>query len=160
MIYIVDQTSVGRGSEENLDDFTIRIGSTAEISEAGFTAVQLYDEYPQSVNHTQWPGSGLKGDPIFDAFEDTFIPLTSNTTAQQTSMRKSGCEMLRLIGSSFLVSHSIGSVHPILLSNDCPELIAGSINLDPDIIPFEDFTGTGMAMESGRLWGFADVALS
>lgn len=160
LVYLIDQTSVGRGSEEDLDDFVIRIGSTAEISEMGFTAPQLWDEYPQSLNHTQWPGSGLKGDPIFDAFEDTFIPLTSNNTAQQDSMRVSGCQLLELIGSSFLVSHSIGSVFPILLSNDCPDLIAGSINLDPDIIPFEDFTGTGMAMSSQRLWGFADVPLT
>lgn len=137
----------------------LRIGSTAEISERGFTVPEDSDLYPQSQLHTQWPGSGLKGDPIFDAFEDTFIPLTSNKTAQQTSMRKSGCEMLRLIGSSFLVSHSIGSVFPILLSNDCPEHVAGSINLDPNIIPFEDFTGTGMTMQSERPWGFSDVPL-
>lgn len=138
----------------------MRIGSTAEISEVGFTAPELTGDYPQSVNHTQWPGTGLRGDPVFDAFEDTFIPLTSNATAQQDSMRRSGCELLRLVGSSFLVSHSIGSVFPVLLSNDCPELIAGSINLDPDIVPFEDFTGTGMAMSPGRLWGFADVPLT
>lgn len=159
LVYLVDQTSVGRGSEENLDGFEMRIGSTAEISEVGFTAPQDWDQYPQSLNHTQWPGSGLKGDPVFDAFQDTFIPLTSNKTAQQESMRKSGCQLLELIGSSFLVSHSIGSVFPILLSNDCPHLIAGSINLDPDIIPFQDFTGTGMEMSSERLWGFADVPL-
>lgn len=160
LVYLIDQTSVGRGSEENLDDFVIRIGSTAEISEAGFTVPEIDDFYPQSVNHTQWPGTGLKGDPIFDAFEDAFIPLTSNNTGQQTSMRQSGCKLLALIGSSFLVSHSIGSVFPILLSNDCPDLIAGSINLDPDIVPFEDFTSTGMAMSSDRLWGFTDVALT
>lgn len=160
LIYLIDQTSVGRGSEENLNDFVMRIGSTAEISEAGFTVPELWDEYPQSQNHTQWPGSGLKGDPVFDAFQNTFIPLTSDFQIQQNSMRRSGCEMLRLIGSSFLVSHSIGSVFPILLSNDCPEFIAGSINLDPDIIPFEDFTDAGMAKQSERAWGFADVALS
>lgn len=160
-MYLIDQTSVGRGSEENLDDFVLRIGSTAEISEAGFTVPEITDDYPQSVNHTQWPGTGRKGDPVFDAFQDAFIPLTSNKTAQQDSMRRSGCELLGLIGSSsFLVSHSIGSVFPILLSNDCPELVAGSINLDPDIVPFEDFTGTGMAMSSERLWGFTDVPLT
>lgn len=159
-MYLIDQTSVGRGSENNLADFVMKASLTAEISEMGFTAPQLWDLYPQSQNHTQWPGSGLKGDPIFDAFQDTLIPLTSNSTAQQDSMRVSGCQLLDLIGSSFLVSHSIGSVFPILLSNDCPDLIAGSINLDPDIVPFEDFTGAGMAMTSQRLWGFADVPLT
>lgn len=160
-MYLLDQTSVGRGSEEDLASFPSRIGSTAEISEAGFTVPQITDWYPQSQNHTQWPGTGLKGDPIFDAFQDTFIPLTSNSTAQQLSMRASGCELLRLVGgSSFLVSHSIGSVHPILLSDECPQWIAGSINLDPDTVPFEDFTGTAMAMSPERLWGFADTPLT
>lgn len=107
----------------------------------------------------EWPGPGVKGDPVFDAFESTFIPLTSNATSQQESMRVSGCAMLRLIGPSFLVSHSIGSVFPILLSNDCPELIAGSINLDPDTVPFEDFTSTGMAWSAARPWGLTDVSL-
>lgn len=160
LVYLLDQTSVGRASEENLDDFVLRIGSTAEISEAGFTVPEMEAQYPQSINHTQWPGTGRKGDPVFDAFQDAFIPLTSNKTAQQNSMRRSGCTLLGLIGSSFLVSHSIGAVFPILLSNDCPQWIAGSINLDPDIIPFEDFTGPGMAMSSDRLWGFADVPLT
>ncbi|CAN8101700.1 unnamed protein product [Discula destructiva] len=160
MVYLIDQTSVGRSSEENTEDFIMRIGSTAEISEAGLTVPEIEDDYPQSANHMQWPGTGQKSDPIFDAFEDAFIPLTSNKTAQQDSMRKSGCRLLDLIGSSFLVSHSIGSVFPILLSNDCPELIDGSINLDPDIIPFEDFTGTETAMSSERLWGFSDVCLT
>lgn len=101
----------------------MRIGSAAEISEAGFTAPELWDEYPQSLNHTQWPGTGLKGDSTFDVLGDSFIPLTSNNTAQQQSMRRSGCQLLGMVGSSVLVSHSIGSVFPILLSNDGPDLI-------------------------------------
>lgn len=160
LVYLVDHTSVGRASEENLNDFVLRIGSTAEISENGFTVPEVKVEYPQSVNHTQWPGTGLRDDPAFDAFESTFIPLTSNKTAQQQSMRKSGCQLLELIGSSFLVSHSSGAVVPILLSNDCPQFIAGSINLDPNIVPFEDFTSTGMVRASSRLWGFTDVPLT
>ncbi|KAG9745114.1 alpha/beta-hydrolase, partial [Aureobasidium melanogenum] len=130
-VYIVDQTSVGRGSAEDLNDYVMRIGSTAEITEKGFTAPELTDAYPQSQQHTQWPGSGLKGDPIFDAFESTFIPLTSNLTVQELSMRSSGCQLLSLIGPSFLISHSIGALHPLLLSNDCPSLVAGNVNLEP-----------------------------
>lgn len=77
-------------------------------------------------------------------------------------MRASGCEMLRLIGKqSFLVSHSIGAMHPLLLSNDCPEYIAGSINLDPSTIPFGNYEGDeGMNWFSERLWGFSDTPLT
>lgn len=161
-VYLLDQTSVGRGSEEDQTDFVMRIGSTAEISEKGFTAPQITDAYPQSQNHTQWPGTGLQGDPVFDAFESTFIPLTSNTTAQELSMRASGCALLQLVGSSFLVSHSIGAIHPILLSNDCPDLVAGNINLEPATIPFQSYTGnatSSVGWSSARPWGLTTTAI-
>ncbi|KAF2087650.1 alpha/beta-hydrolase [Saccharata proteae CBS 121410] len=161
-VYIIDQTSVGRGTEEDLDDFPMKIGSTAEISERGYTAPQLTDAYPQSQFHTQWPGTGLRGDPYFDAFESTILPLTSNLTAQELSMRSSGCTLLSLIGPSFLISHSIGSLHPVLLSNDCPSLVAGNINLDGATIPFQSYTGNStspVGRTLNRPWGLTNTRI-
>ncbi|CAD6445112.1 95f3bf77-9847-4956-b62c-04ac4d009df1 [Sclerotinia trifoliorum] len=140
-VYVVDQTSVGRGTQEDLVGYPLRIGSTANISEAGFTAPQIANAYPQSQLHTQWPGTGLRGDPIFDAFESGFMPLTNNNTRQEISMRAAGCELLQLIGPSFLVSHSIGAIHPIVISDECPDLVLGNVNLEPGNIPFESYTG-------------------
>jgi len=51
-------------------------------------------------------------------------------------MRASGCALLSLFGRSYLISHSIGAIHPILLSNQCPDLVAGNINLETATIPF------------------------
>ncbi|KAL1615316.1 hypothetical protein SLS54_009097 [Diplodia seriata] len=164
-VYIVDQTSVGRGSEEDLTDFPMRIGSTAEISEDGFTAPEQANLYPQSQLHTQWPGTGLKSDPTFDAFESTFIPLTTNLTAQELSMRRSGCALLALLATpAFLVSHSIGALHPLLLSNDCPALVAGSVNLEPANTPFTSYLGNASVPGTGssrtRPWGLANTRLT
>ncbi|KAG9531197.1 alpha/beta-hydrolase, partial [Aureobasidium melanogenum] len=159
-VYIVDQTSVGRGSAEDLNDYVMRIGSTTEITEKGFTAPELTNAYPQSQQHTQWPGSGLKGDPIFDAFESTFVPLTSNLTVQELSMRSSGCQLLSLIGPSFLISHSIGALHALLLSNDCPSLVAGNVNLEPGNIPFQSYVGnatSSVGRTSARPWGMTNT---
>ncbi|PQE21158.1 hypothetical protein CJF31_00010749 [Rutstroemia sp. NJR-2017a BVV2] len=141
MVYIVDQTSVGRGTQNDLTGYPLRIGSTANISEVGFTAPETANAYPQSQLHNQWPGSGLRGDATFDAFESGFIPLTTNNTRQEISMRAAGCQLLQLIGPSFLVSHSIGAVHPIVISDECPDLVLGSANLEPGNIPFESYTG-------------------
>lgn len=159
-VYVVDQTSVGRGSQADLTGYPLRIGSTANISEVqyifhchwynrdlpfveqvGFTAPEIADAYPQSQNHTQWPGTGLRGDPIFDAFESGFIPLTNNNTRQEISMRAAGCKLLQLIGPSFLISHSIGAIHPIVISDECPDLVLGNVNIEPGNIPFESYTG-------------------
>ncbi|KAB8291619.1 hypothetical protein EYC80_006419 [Monilinia laxa] len=140
-VYVVDQTSVGRGSQPDLTGYPLRIGSTANISEVGFTAPEIANAYPQSQNHTQWPGTGLRGDPIFDAFESGFIPLTNNNTRQEISMRAAGCKLLQLIGPSFLISHSIGAIHPIVISDECPDLVLGNVNIEPGNIPFESYTG-------------------
>ncbi|KAL1651894.1 hypothetical protein SLS58_000017 [Diplodia intermedia] len=159
-VYLLDQTSVGRATEEDLDHFPMRWGSTAEISQKGFTAPELTNAYPQSQNHTQWPGTGLRGDPYFDAFQASILPLTTNLTAQELSMRASGCALLELIGSSYLVSHSIGALHPILLSNDCPDLVAGNINLDPTTIPFQSYTGnttSAVGRTDARPWGLTNT---
>ncbi|CAL8584003.1 hypothetical protein XPA_009613 [Xanthoria parietina] len=162
-VYIIDQTSVGRSTQEDLAGYPLRIGATAEIAQIGFTAPELTNPYPQSQLHTQWPGKGTIGDPIFEAFVAQFIPLTSNLTRQELSMRASGCELLSLIGPSYLISHSIGALHPILLSDQCPQLVAGNINVEPTTIPFQSFTGSANS-SSGRTparpWGLTNTRIT
>jgi hypothetical protein len=55
-VYIVDQTSVGRSSQQDFPRYPLRIGSTAEIAQNAFTAPETINAYPQSQLHTQWPG--------------------------------------------------------------------------------------------------------
>ncbi|KAI4189305.1 MAG: hypothetical protein LQ348_003814 [Seirophora lacunosa] len=162
-VYIVDQTSVGRATQEDLPGYPLRIGATAEIAERGFTTPEITNPYPQSQLHTQWPGTGRIGDPIFDAFAAQFIPLTSNLTRQELSMRASGCELLTLIGRSYLISHSIGALHPILLSDACPALVAGNINLEPATIPFQSYTGnatSSVGRTPNRPWGLTNTPIT
>ncbi|XMA20213.1 hypothetical protein WAI453_013004 [Rhynchosporium graminicola] len=141
LVYIVDQTSVGRGTQNDIPGYPLRFGSTTNITEVGFTSPESTNAYPQSQLHTKWPGTGAVGDATFDAFQASFIPLTSNSTRQELSMRASGCKLLSLIGPSFLIAHSIGSIHPILLADQCPELVVGSVNLEPGNIPFQSYVG-------------------
>lgn len=76
-------------------------------------------------------------------------------------MRASGCALLELIGPSFLISHSIGTLHPITLSNDCPALVAGNINIEPDTVPFEDYTSTVFPNRvATRPWGLTNTHLT
>ncbi|GME65273.1 hypothetical protein GTA08_BOTSDO11924 [Neofusicoccum parvum] len=164
-VYVIDQTSVGRGTENNLAEFPLIIGGTAEGSERGYTAPELMNAYPQSQNHTQWPGNGTRGDPIFDAFESTILPRTSNLTAQELSMRASGCALLAQLGTpAFLITHSIGALYGILLSNDCPALVAGNVALEPGNIPFQSYYGNASAPAVGRTaarpWGLTTTPLA
>lgn len=162
-VYVIEQTSVGRGAENDFTNFPLIAGGAAENSEKGYTAPERLNAYPQSQNHTQWPGNGTLGDPIFDAFQSTFLPRTSNQTAQELSMRRAGCALLRLLARpSFLVTHSIGALYGTLLSNDCPGLVAGNVALEPGNIPFQNYYGNAtdpVGRTAARPYGLATTPL-
>ena len=126
--------------------------------------MQDYNDYPQAKLHTQWPGTGREGDPAFEALANLAIPLTTNNDRLESSMRKAGCILLSIIGKSFLISHSIGAIHPILLSDQCPDLIAGNLNLEPTTVPFESIVGGPSSPNAGRVpnrkWGLTNTPLT
>lgn len=164
LVYIIDITSNGRSSQEDIASFPTRIGSTDFIHENSFTAPELSLPYPQAAGHDQFPGNGTRGDPIFDAFFAAAIPLTSNTTSQELSMRSAGCALLELIGRpSYVISHSNGAVYSVLMSDECPSLIAGNVNLEPGNVPFQSLIGNSTVPSVGftrsRPWGLANTKL-
>ena len=66
-MYVVDQAARGRSLYIPQVDGTL--GSNVALTEEQmYTATQLFDLWPQAHLHTQWPGPGLIGDPVFDAF--------------------------------------------------------------------------------------------
>ncbi|KAI0170208.1 Alpha/Beta hydrolase protein [Pestalotiopsis sp. NC0098] len=159
VVYLVDSNSIGRSSENDLASFSMVAGTSNENVEIGFTAVELYNYYPQAALHTQWPGSGRNGDPVFDNFKKSFIPLTSSYAAQETAMRRSGCQLLSLLGASaYIISHSLGSRFPILMSNDCPQYIAASINIEAASVPFWSY-GYGLGGSPSTPYGFTWTAV-
>ncbi|KAK8199774.1 Alpha/Beta hydrolase protein [Phyllosticta capitalensis] len=149
-VYILDITSVGRSAQPQFSVFPMKIGSTDNITRNDYTAPELIDPYPQSQNHTQWPGTGVRGDPYFDAFMAAMIPLTSNATRLELTMRKNGCQLLEMIGSSFVVSHSAGSTYATLLSDECPSLVKASVNIEPGNTPFQSLVGNSTVPAVGR----------
>ena len=163
-IYLLDQTSAGRSTQPNLATYPIQGIQSVEGILRGFTRMEDYNDYPQAKLHTQWPGTGRIGDPTFDAISGLSLPTTTNSQAQDTSMRHAGCALLSIIGKSFLISHSIGAAFPILLSDECPDLIAGNVNLEPTTIPFETIIGPPTSPGSGRIatrkWGLANTPLT
>ena len=55
MVYLIDQTSIGRASQRDFAGYPLRIGSTAEIAEGGFSVPEKTNAYPQSQLYNQWP---------------------------------------------------------------------------------------------------------
>lgn len=163
-VYIVDITANGRSGQNDISKYPLRLGSTVSIHEDGFTAPEILNAYPQSQGHDQWPGNGTQGDPVFDAFFASTVPLTSNRTAQELSMRAAGCRLLSLIGQSFLVGHSAGATYSALMSDECPEQVRATINLEPGNIPFQSLIGNATVPSVGRTrsrpWGLTNTPLT
>ena len=68
-----------------------------------------------------------------------------------------------MIGPSYIISHSIGALHPILLSDECPELVAGNINVEPATIPFQSYTGnatSAVGRTPARPWGLTSTRIT
>ena len=48
-----------------------------------FVAPERYNRWPQARLHTQWPGNGAPGDPVFDQFYASQMPSIQDFTLQQ-----------------------------------------------------------------------------
>ncbi|KAK7539260.1 Alpha/Beta hydrolase protein [Phyllosticta citribraziliensis] len=161
-VYLLDTQGVGRSSENDISSFPLTPGSTIEEVEKGYTAPETANLYPTAKNHNKWPGSGLRGDPIFEAFAGSIIPVTTNNVALENAVRVAGCKLLSIIGPAFVLAHSFGSFAPILWSNDCPQFLLGSINLEPANTPFQLFASldpTKLGSFPTRPWGLVNTRL-
>jgi hypothetical protein len=149
-VYIVDIAANGRSGQQLLSKYPLRIGSTDIINEQGFTAPQDFDQYPQADLHTQWPGNGSRGDPVFDAFTAANVPISSSNVNVENAMRTSGCQLLSMIGQSYTVCHSAGCTYTAIWSDACPDLLRANINIEPGNIPFTSLIGNTTANGVGR----------
>lgn len=157
-VYLVDFNSVGRSAAVDPATFPAAAITSVEGLETGFTAVGELGAYPQARLHTQWPGTGKRGDAAFEQFRREPLPYTSNTTALETAVRRSGCALLALLGPSYVVNHSMGGVAGILLSNDCPEHVAANVNLESSTVPFS-WPNPGLGSTRTRAWGLTSTPL-
>lgn len=163
-VYLLDVIGNGRSVQNDLADYTLKIGSTDNITQNGFTAPELVDYYPQADGHDKWPGTGVRGDPVFDAFQASLIPLNSNSTSGELAMRAAGCKLLSLVGESFTFCHSASCQYTILLADECPDLIKAAINLEPSSLPFQSLVGNSTDPTTGRVssrpYGFTNTPLT
>ncbi|KAG5663452.1 hypothetical protein KAF25_001388 [Fusarium avenaceum] len=159
-VYIVDQTARGRSAwlPSNEDEKPIIL--SAEAIETAFTASRTHMLWPQAINHTQWPGTGVRGDPIFDAFYSSNVQFVDNSTYQQTAMQAAGVALLDTIGKpAIILGHSEGSFMPTLIADIRPNLTKAIVLIEAAGPPFKDeiFKFGG---EHPRPWGLWDVPIT
>src|SRR5215831_5497323 len=92
-VYMVDQ--VGRGRSPYVESVygKSRLNTSKFLMER-FTSVARYKAWPQAHLHTQWPGTGEPGDPVFDQFYASQMPSVADFAKQQELNRDAGIALL------------------------------------------------------------------
>jgi pimeloyl-ACP methyl ester carboxylesterase len=128
-LYMVDYPARGRSTYipgGPHGDLGIR---TAEQLETIWTNVGEKGDFPLKDNHTQWPGGGHRGDPIFDTFNKTQVQFAGEST---TMARFAAMELLDVIGSPvILMTHSQGGGVGWGVADGRSELVSAIVTIEP-----------------------------
>lgn len=103
-----------------------------------FTTVLNFKLWPQAALHTQWPGSGLVGDPIFDDFFASQTQFQANVSLSELNNRVAGAALLDRIGPAFLLTHSQAGPYGWGIAELRPTLVKGILAIEPEGPPFVD----------------------
>ena len=155
-VYLVDQTFRGRSNYPSFEGAQSNYSSLAV--QQRFTAIERYNIWEQAKLHTQWPGTGVQGDDIFDAFYASNVIFISNATAQQVTMQDAGATLLDVIGKpSVLIPHSQGGLMGWTIGDARPDLTKAIFSMEPSGPPFFDAIFSNGA---SRRYGLTDMPLT
>ena len=139
-VYVVDQSGRGRSGF-----FTDVYGKTrkSSVENASPRFTDSSGLWPQAKLHTQWPGSGIKGDPTFDSFYATQVETIGDEALIERMNREAGAKLLDRIGPSILLGHS--QAGPLLwaIADERPALVKGILAIEPSGPPIRNNDAKG-----------------
>jgi pimeloyl-ACP methyl ester carboxylesterase len=157
-VYIMDQ--VGRGRAAYVDSaYGPNNPKAPKFVEREFISYERYNLFPQAKLHTQWPGAGVVGDPLFDQFQAMMEPDFKDRVIRERFNRDAGVALLDRIGPAIIMAHSQAGIYAWGIANDRPGLVKGMIMVEAAGSPFHEvalkgppdwFKDEGMS----KPWGF------
>ena len=155
-VYVVDQP--GRGRSGYYKGYGKATHRNADSIAGRFSAPENLKQWPQAELHTQWPGSGVAGDPAFDQFYASQVESMADITALERMMREAGAALLDRIGPAILLTHSQGGPFGWTIADARPTLVKGILAIEPNGAPVYEvkFTGAPDYFEDDvvtRPWG-------
>ena len=151
-VYVLDQPSRARSPHQ--PEIGQQSRNAVQRVQDRFTAPERTKLWPQAALHTQWPGSGVAGDPIFDQFFAQQYPSLTSFPRQQELNRDAGAALLDKIGPAIVMTHSQSGTFGWLLADARPALVKAIVALEPSGPPVHD------NVEKGAPDWFADGPLS
>lgn len=140
-VYVCDQPSRARSPHHGETGATTR-HSVARV-EQQFTAPERARLWPQAELHTQWPGAGVEGDPIFDQYYAQSFPSLASFPQQQALNRDAGAALLDRIGEAILLTHSQSGTFGWLVADARPDLVKAIVAMEPSGPPVRDMIAKG-----------------
>jgi pimeloyl-ACP methyl ester carboxylesterase len=130
-VYVLDQPARGR-SPYQADDAGATVRNPIAWVQRQFVTPERAKLWPQAKLHTQWPGSGVEGDPVFDQF-----------MGQQELNRDAGSALLDKIGPAVLLTHSQSGAFGWLIADARPKLVKAIVAMEPSGPPVHDLVNKG-----------------
>jgi pimeloyl-ACP methyl ester carboxylesterase len=164
-VYVVDQPGRGRAAYQ-AELYGGAVAPSLDTTERQFTAPEVSGRWPQARLHTQWPGRGVRGDPVFDQFFASQLPAIQDFTLQQTLNRDAIIALLEKIGPSILLTHSQSGAFGWPVADARPNLVKAIVAVEPNGPPFfnvENVAGPEWFRDvepSARPWGVTAVSLA
>jgi pimeloyl-ACP methyl ester carboxylesterase len=162
-VYIVEQPGRGRSGYVGATDGP-QATPNVESVENRFTAPEHYNLYPQARLHTQWPGTGRAGDPVFDQFYASQVPFAQKADVIQALNRDAGAALLDQIGPAILMTHSQSGSYGWTITEARNDLVKALIQIEPSGPPVHDMEliGAPNYFRDGALrpWGLTTIPLA
>ena len=122
-VYLSDQPERGRSFWYPGHGTIVPIGSPDKVSDIFTDTANNGDQWPQAKLHTQWPGTGRRGDPIFDAFYASQVQFQKNRFLSEEQNAQAYSSLVDIVGECYIISHSQAGAYGISLqaplSCDC-----------------------------------------
>jgi len=156
-VYVIDQPGRGRAAYQS-EAYGPLTPPDIENVQRRFVAPERYELWPQARLHTQWPGKGAPGDPIFDQFYASQLPSISAANATIFN-RDAIVALLEKIGPAIVMTHSQSGGFGWPVADMRPDLVKAIIAVEPSGPPFYDIENIGApdwfrdAPTSYRVWG-------
>src|SRR6478735_7835152 len=154
-VYVVDQPARGRSAY--LDSLGANVRFSSAQLEQRFTAHEKFNLWSQAKLHTQWPGTGQRGDPTFDQFYASQVQYIGVNAVTQELNRDAGAALLDKIGPAIVMTHSQSGAIGWPIADARPKLVKGIIAAEPSGPPFANAV---FSSEPARLWGVTDIPMT
>jgi len=163
-VYIVEQPGRGRSAYQPDTDGAQAYPEVLRVQQR-FTAPEKYNLWPQARLHTQWPGTGMAGDPNFDQFFASQVPFVQKPDVIQALNRDAIAALIDKLGPVILMTHSQSGAYGWEAVDQRPGMVKALIQAEPSAPPVHDveFLGAPEWFRDGprtRTWGLTSIPIT